>query len=58
MKSAGFDIGALSETEVGLSLASGHGENITERLLCGHALRKLKKHGFIEDATKFLKMEH
>lgn len=58
LKSAGFDIGTLSDTEIGLCLASGHGENIIERLLSGHALRKVKKHGFIPDPVKFLKMEN
>ena len=30
IKGAGFDLGKVSETEVALCLASGHGENLIE----------------------------
>ena len=69
IRGAGFDLGQFmsasegeeSEAEDGnqslmtvLCLASGHGENLIETQLCAKSLRKLKKHGYIPDAGKFL----
>jgi len=35
LKAAGFDLDWITDSEIGLCLASGHGENIIERQLCG-----------------------
>ena len=70
IRGAGFDLGqfissaAAGESEeeedgnqslmTGLCLASGHGENLIETQLCAKSLRKLKKHGYVPEAGKFL----
>ena len=54
IKGAGYDLSKISESEIGLTLATGHGERLIERQLCRRALRKLKKHGFIPDVSKLI----
>ena len=56
IRGAGFDF-KTSDAELICSIASGHGENIIERTICGRSVRKLKKHGFIENVNKFLKFD-
>ena len=36
-------------------MASGHGENIIDAQICGGALKKLKKYGYIPDVGKLMK---